>query len=157
MPKFTSVEGRESYDEKIRDRKNYCAEHYVDALPRASEDEIPKAVVFRRATKLAGRNGLNAHPYFRGSKTRFLSYLKNHFSGVSGIRQIALDKYGCATDFGHGLNGIRRAGKRGAELTAAWLAGVLQVAAETQKLYAGSVRRLLNADAPSLQMKLFRR
>lgn len=154
MPRITD-DNREAHMARIRERKIYCAKHYSEVLPGAREKEITKAQVFRRLVESAAANGLADHPYFKGSARRLLIYVKSHFGGASGIRQIAMDEYGCCTAYGQGLKGIKRAGKKLAEGTAKWHANVLSASAEVQQLYADSARKLLDAAAPSVQLRLF--
>lgn len=119
---------REKMAERARLRMVYAAECIEAVLPRPGQTEISKDAIFTKASEYAvSRNGLIDHEkkavqaFWRGSVKRFQGYLERNWPE---IRHILQEELGISVEFGWGLKGIRRAGKRGLLATLKWERGV---------------------------------
>lgn len=143
--------------EHVHDRRIYVAEHAAAVMPGSRDDVIPKERLFDLATKDAAKNGLYQHPYFGKAKdprARFRSYIEHNWGGADGIRSIMLSEVGVATDFGHGLLGVRRAGKRGAAATNAWLLRCVAASIASYNALAEGSHTVLAVEAQTIQTRL---
>lgn len=138
---------------KINARYIYAAKHAIAGAPMPSEDPLVKDRFFRAAVKSAAANGLGDDPYFKGSQKKLFTFLRNNWGGEYGVRWWAAEEFGVVFEYGHGLKGIRRAGKKGAEATALWQAKCIQEQTKVHNHLAGA-SRLMGAKAPSIQMLL---
>jgi len=135
--------------ENVHERKLYAAGHVETVLPGPLEEPLPKTMIFEMATDEAVKNGLSEHSFFRGNGGRFHTYVKCNWGS---IRRVLRDELGIHVEYGHGLRGIRRAGKRGLEKTMEWERNVIERAAES---YNESVDAAKNYVAvPAIQLKL---
>jgi len=153
MSRFTSAAAKESFLESIkrnvRERQIYCGEVVAEVLPGPREDPLPKRKVFAVATETAASNGLDGVSFFAGDPDRFHSYLSHNWPK---IRRVMADDLGVHVEFGHGIPGIRRAGKVGLRKTAAWSADQVGTMADRHNESVESARDIVAL--PGIQYKL---
>lgn len=157
MPRLMTDEAREKHEAKIRERRIYAGQKIEEVLPRPTEDPLPVKTLCEKATEAARKNGLMEHPFFGKAKrpaARFLSFTINNWGGKNGIRQVMLDDLGIFVEFGSGLAGVRRAGKRGAAATLAWSQKVVSAGIDAHNELASGAK-MFQLPAYGFQMKLF--
>ena len=154
MPKLTE-NGKDKLAVTIRERRIYAGQKVEEVLPGPLEDPKPLRTIHQNAVKAALADGLKDHPYFKGDAKKFHSFLTCQWGGREGIRAVMLDDLGVFVEFGHGLPGVRRAGKRGAIATTEWNQMCLEKSIELHNMIAGGTKRMFDVPQKGVQMALF--
>ena len=149
MSKFKDEESREAFRIKIMARVIYAAECVDVALPRALDEPLTWGQVFEDAVDVAVATGLSEQPYFKGDRERFHAFLLNN---KSRIRLALAEELGTHVEFGHGILGVRKAGKRGILATAAWEQRVVSATADAYNRTAKCAEGFV--DLPRMQLRL---
>ncbi len=149
MSKFKDEESREAFRIKIMARVIYAAECVDAALPRALDEPVTWEQVFEDAVDVAVVNGLSEQPFFKGNRQRFHAFLLNN---KSRIRLALAEELGTHVEFGHGIPGVRKAGKRGIMRTAEWEQRVVSATADAYNRTAQCAEGFV--EIPRMQLRL---
>jgi hypothetical protein len=107
-----------------------------------------KTRIFDAATEVAAANGLADSTYFQGKPERFHSYLESHWPKI----REQCEEDGVFIEFGHGLPGIRRAGKVGLRKTASWSSTLVESQADRYNRTVDNAQPIL--PLPAIQLKV---
>ena len=122
MVRFRDAESALSFkvkmEQRARERKVYAAECIEAVLPKPKDTAITKERLFDLATEYASaKNNLKDQSFWKGRTAKFRTYLDEQWSE---IRRVLQEDLGISVEFGYGIMGIRRAGKRGLLATLEW-------------------------------------
>lgn len=149
MSRFKDEESRDAFRAKLFERVIYAAECVDAALPRARDEPVPWEEVFQDAVDVAVVNGLSEHPYFKGDRERFHTYLLNN---KSRIHRALGEELGTQVALGYGIHGVRRAGKDGIRRTAKWEQSVVTATAAAYNRTVQCAEGVV--DLPRMQLRL---